>query len=71
MYLDFLTQQNEYCDWFIPGHVPLINDRDTIAQLLPARRIEQHVISAWLKVGFHLNLSDILKGTSTILTSIA
>ena len=54
-YLEFYST-NDHCDWFILGHVPLIKlkciptscytDRGTIAQLLPARRIQQHVISA-------------------------
>ena len=56
-YLEFYST-NEHSDWLILGHVPLIKlkyiptscylDRDTIAQLLPTRRIQQHVISAWL-----------------------
>ena len=39
------TQQNENCDWLILGHmrapdqIQMFPDRDTIAQLLPSRRI--------------------------------
>ena len=39
------TQQNEHCDWLILGHmrapdqIQMFPDRDTIAQLLPSRRI--------------------------------
>ena len=40
--------------WFVdswsraPDQIQMYPDRDTIAQLLPARRIQRHVISAWL-----------------------
>ena len=56
-YLEFYST-NEHSDSLILGHVPLIKlkyiptscylDRDTIAQLLPTRRIQHHVISTWL-----------------------
>ena len=46
------TQQNEDCDWLILGHLPLIKFKciPTGKQLRSCcpRRIQQHVISAWL-----------------------
>ena len=46
-----------------PDRIQMYPDRDTIAQLLPARRIEQHVMSAWLKMAWssaraHVSLID-------------
>ena len=50
LYTPTFTQQNEHCDWLILGHMPpdqiqMYPDQDTIAQLLPVRRIQQHVFA--------------------------
>ena len=54
IYLDFLSANRPL--WLVnswwrthgPDQIQMYPDSDTIAQLLPACRIQQHVISAWL-----------------------
>ena len=52
IYLDFLSAKrtlwlaNSW--WRAPDQIQMYPDRDAIAQLLPACRIQQHVISPWL-----------------------
>ena len=52
IYLDFhLTKRALWLvgSWsLVPDQIQMYPDQDTIAQLLPLRRIRQHVISAWI-----------------------